>query len=105
MTRILTTGLRTAALAGLLAMGGLAATTSAASAHYRTTRCDRDGDRCVVLRCDDDGDRCNRISRYYRGYGYGHRYHYRHGQRYWHGHRYHHGRWYRRHHHHYRWGD
>ena len=103
MTRILTTGLRTAALAGLLAMAGLAATTSAASAHYRTTRCDRDGDRCVALRCDDDGDRCNRISRYYRGYGYGHRYHY--GYRHDYGRRYHHGRWYRRHHHHYRWGD
>ena len=72
MTWARANSLKTGAFAALLGLAGLAATTTAASAHYTTTRCDRDGDRCVVLRCDNDGDRCYRIRAYHR---YRHRYH------------------------------
>jgi hypothetical protein len=30
---------------------------------FITTRCDRDGDRCVTLHCDHDGDRCEPVGR------------------------------------------
>lgn len=74
MTRAFANSLKTGGLVALLGLAGLAATTTTASAHYRTTRCDRDGDRCAVLRCDDDGDRCYRVRSYYRGDRYDRRY-------------------------------
>ena len=46
-----------------------------ASAHYTTTRCDRDGDDCYTVRCDDDGDDCRRIASYPR-YDYNRRSYY-----------------------------
>ena len=51
-------GLEMVALAALLGVGGLAATATTASAHYVTTRCDDDDDRCGAVICDDDGDDC-----------------------------------------------
>ena len=59
---------RAAGLAGFLAVAALAASATAASAHYTTTRCDNDGDRCWVMRCDDDGDDCYRVRSYARHY-------------------------------------
>jgi len=69
----LSNGLKLTAMAAIVSLGGLAASTTAASAHYTTTRCDEDGDHCQVLRCDDDGDDCVAIrsydrDSYYRGY-------------------------------------
>jgi hypothetical protein len=66
--------LTTAALAGLLGFGALAATTGSATA-YTTRHCDADG--CWTTNCDDDGY-CHRVwdrhyyteSRFYRGNGY-----------------------------------
>lgn len=77
--------LKNAALAGFVALGAVSVTIAPASAHYTTTRCDRDGDECYTVRCDDDGDDCRRVSSYSRspydrraysgaysdGYGYG----------------------------------
>jgi hypothetical protein len=57
-------------LLAVVAAGTLVAATIPASAHYYTTRCDRDGDDCYTVRCDDDGDDCVRVRHYYRG-GYG----------------------------------
>lgn len=66
----LTTMLKSAAAAGALGLGVLLVTAGGASAHYTTTRCDRDGDRCWTVRCDDDGDECQRVNSYYDGRGY-----------------------------------
>lgn len=60
----LSNGWKMAVLAALVSAGGLAASSTAASAHYVTTRCDEDGDHCWVMRCDDDGDDCVRIRSY-----------------------------------------
>src|SRR6267154_674720 len=46
-----------------------------ASAHFTTTRCDRDGDDCYTARCDDDGDDCRRVASYPR-YDYNRRSYY-----------------------------
>ncbi|MBU6297260.1 MAG: hypothetical protein KGJ79_02905 [Alphaproteobacteria bacterium] len=72
--------LKTAALAGLLGLGAMAATATPALAHQVYTRCDRDGDTCYRVLCDDDGDDCRTIrsfnrdtywnDSYGRGYGY-----------------------------------
>lgn len=59
---------KSAVLLGALGLMGLAASTLPASAHYTTTRCDRDGDRCWTVRCDDDGDNCYRVRDYDRSY-------------------------------------
>ncbi len=107
MTRAFANSLKTGGLVALLGLAGLAATTTSASAHYRTTRCDGDGDRCAVLRCDDDGDRCYRIRSYHRDDRYGRRYEYHHRDDYGRRHSY----WARRHDRdahiglRYRWGD
>lgn len=69
--------LKTGTLAALVGLGLVAA--SPALAHYTTTRCDHDGDRCWRVVCEDDGDDCRRVSydndynrgtynSYYRGY-------------------------------------
>ena len=71
MASMFTILLRTAAPA-VLAIGALAATP--ASAHYTTTRCDRDGDSCHTVRCDDDGDDCGRLRQPRYSYGYRNRY-------------------------------
>ncbi len=60
--------LRTGALCATVALGAFGAGVVPASAHYYTTRCDRDGDDCYRVRCDDDGDDCSRV------YGYSHSY-------------------------------
>ena len=63
-----------AALVSLVALGVLGLTAVPASAHYYTTRCDADGDRCYQVYCDDDGDNCVRVRTrqpYRRSYGYG----------------------------------
>ena len=67
--------IKTAIVAGALGLAGLAATTTTASAHYMTTRCDDDGDHCWVVRCDDDCDRVREYDRsdewrYYHPRGY-----------------------------------
>lgn len=54
--------LQTAALAGVLGLGMLAATTTPAKADRAYTRCDRDGDRCWRVVCDWDGDDCHRYA-------------------------------------------
>lgn len=81
MTGKLSVAMKSAALAGALGLAGLAASTTAASAHYRTTRCY--GDHCRVLRCDNDGDDCYAIRSYWRGdYDRGwHRAYWRHHRR------------------------
>lgn len=72
--------LKTAALAGLVGLGFVAASTSPAMADRSYVRCDRDGDRCWRVVCDWDGDDCRtyRINSGYYGYrgryGYGSRY-------------------------------
>ena len=53
--------LKRAALVSLVALGALGASISAASAHYLTRACDRDGDDCVTLRCEDGGDDCRPV--------------------------------------------
>ena len=73
------TTVKSTAIAGALGLGVLIATASGAAAHYTTTRCDSDGDRCWTVRCDDDGDDCRRSSSYnnyggYNRYNYGSRY-------------------------------
>lgn len=55
---------KSAVLFGALGLMGLAASTLPASAHYTTTRCDNDGDRCWTVRCDNDGDDCYRVRDY-----------------------------------------
>lgn len=50
--------LKSTAFVSAMALASLVASPSGAAAHYTTTRCDRDGDRCWVVRCDDDGDDC-----------------------------------------------
>jgi hypothetical protein len=62
--------LRAGALCAAVALGALGAGIAPASAHYVTTRCDRDGDDCYRVVCDDDGDDCHRL------YGYGYYHHY-----------------------------
>jgi hypothetical protein len=58
-----------AALMALVTLGVIGGSVSAASAHYYTRSCDRDGDDCVTLRCDNDGDDCRPVSnRAYRTY-------------------------------------
>ena len=54
-----------------VAAGAIGVGVGPASAHYNSTRCDRDGDDCYRVRCDNDGDDCVRVRhRYYRrGYG------------------------------------
>jgi hypothetical protein len=89
--------LKNTAVAAFVALGAIGVTIVPASAHYTTTRCDRDGDECYTVRCDDDGDDCRRVSSYpgyfydrreYRGaysngygdgYGYGNEYGYGNG--------------------------
>ena len=66
--------LSSSAIASFVALGAFGGTLTSASAHYTTTRCDRDGDECYVVRCDDDGDDCRTVSsynpyNYRRGYG------------------------------------
>jgi hypothetical protein len=56
--------IKTLAIAAVTALGTMAATVAPASAHFTTTRCDRDGDDCYTVRCDDDGDDCHRIYSY-----------------------------------------
>lgn len=56
--------LKSAAVAGVLTLGGLAASVAPASADYVTTRCNGYGD-CYRVRCDNDGDDCVRTG-YYR---------------------------------------
>ena len=69
--QIVSSTLKTTALAGILGLAALAASTTSASAHTYT-RCDRDGDRCVRIHCDSDGDDCWRESVYNReSYYYG----------------------------------
>ncbi len=64
MKYVLTNGWKIAALAAVVSLGGLAASSSAALADYTTTQCDSDGDHCYVVRCEDDGDDCVRIRSY-----------------------------------------
>lgn len=66
MDRRLANLIRSAIYASALGLVSLAGSATTASAHYLTTRCDRDGDRCWVLRCDDDGDDCYRVRAYER---------------------------------------
>lgn len=76
--------LRNTAVVAVVALGAIGGTMTPASAHYTTTRCDRDGDSCYLVRCDDDGDDCRRVSSYSRynysrrdfrgGYSNGYRY-------------------------------
>ncbi|MDE2134208.1 MAG: hypothetical protein KGM97_06635 [Alphaproteobacteria bacterium] len=61
--------LKTAALAGLFGLGMFVASATSASAHYISTRCDSDGDRCWRVVCDDDGDDCRRANSYGSYYG------------------------------------
>lgn len=56
--------------AGILSLGALTLSGTAASAHETYTRCDRDGDTCRVIRCDDDGDDCRTVRSYNPGYRY-----------------------------------
>lgn len=67
--------LRSFGYVAIIALGAVGTTIAPASAHYITTRCDRDGDSCYRVVCDDDGDDCHRISSYSR-YGYDRRYGY-----------------------------
>ena len=66
----LSNAMKTAAVAGLFGLGMMAATTTSALAHYSTTRCDSDGDRCYRVVCDDDGDDCRRVNSYHSSYDY-----------------------------------
>src|SRR5690242_18589103 len=80
-TMTVSTLLKSTAIAGSLGVGLLLTTVSGALAHYTTTHCDSDGDRCWSVRCDDDGDDCRRVSSYdnygaYNRYNYGSRYYY-----------------------------
>src|SRR5689334_24752170 len=71
----------------VIALGAIGFSVTPASAHYVTTRCDRDGDSCYRVICDDDGDDCRRVSSYPR-YGYDRLYRYYHpnyGGSYWSG--------------------
>ena len=52
--------IKQSALFSLVALGALGVTAVPASAHYYTTRYDRDGDSCYRVYCDDDGDNCQR---------------------------------------------
>ncbi len=56
--------LKRGAFLALAAVGAIGAGVAPASAHYYTTRCDNDGDRCYRVVCDNDGDTCHRT-----GYG------------------------------------
>lgn len=56
-------GLKTAAIAALVAFGAPA--TRPAHADTYGTRCDSDSDRCYAVRCNDDGDDCLRVSDYH----------------------------------------
>ena len=73
------------ALFSLVAFSTLGLTAVPASAHYYTTRCDRDGDSCYQVYCDDDGDNCQRVrhprysNSYGNGYGKGNGYDYGYG--------------------------
>lgn len=78
MTTNLSNAIRTAAASVILGLTSATLFAVPASAHYLTTRCDRDGDRCWVIRCDDDGDDCRTVREYgpdydrwgYRGSGH-----------------------------------
>ncbi|MDE2183678.1 MAG: hypothetical protein KGJ78_11725 [Alphaproteobacteria bacterium] len=68
--------LKTGTMAALVGLAVTAA--SPALAHYTTTRCDRDGDRCWRVVCENDGDDCRRTNsyndydrNYYSGYNRG----------------------------------
>ncbi|MBV8976910.1 MAG: hypothetical protein JO261_14690 [Alphaproteobacteria bacterium] len=63
----MTLGWKNVVFAGL-AGAGLTLAAGSASA-FTTTRCDRDGDRCVTVHCDRDGDECRRQGSY-GGYRY-----------------------------------
>ena len=63
------------AAVGALALAGLVASAGSASAQdwswrqygeHNVTRCDHDGDTCVVYRCDRDGDDCVRVRTFHR---------------------------------------
>lgn len=71
--------LTSAAVAGVIGFGALAAATPA-SAHYLTRRCSYYG--CYTYRCDNDGDRCSRVSYYHRDEDYRGGYYHRYGHRY-----------------------
>lgn len=60
--------LKSAALAGLVGFGFVAATATPAKADRIYTRCDNDGDRCWRVRCDWDGDDCRRVPVRWNGY-------------------------------------
>lgn len=55
-------------LAGIATLGGTVALSTPASAHYLSTRCDRDGDDCYRVVCDDDGDDCRTVGHFHRDY-------------------------------------
>jgi hypothetical protein len=60
--------------AAAVALTSLAAIAAPASAFdgdrdHRVVRCERDGDRCVVLRCDNDRDECIRVKSFRRDRG------------------------------------
>ena len=80
MTFRLSNTVKTAALAGVLGLAGVAASGTAASAHYIQTRCY--GDHCRVVRCDNDGDDCYTIRAFYRGDRYDRDWRWRH-RRHW----------------------
>lgn len=54
--------------AGIATLGGAIAFSVPASAHYMSTRCDRDGDDCYRVVCDDDGDDCRTVGHFHRDY-------------------------------------
>ena len=64
MAANLSTMFKAAAASTLLGLAGATLFAAPASAHYLTTRCNRNGDRCWVIRCDDDGDDCRAIREY-----------------------------------------
>ena len=79
--------LRNIRYVAVIALGAIGSSIAPASAHYVTTRCDRDGDSCYRVVCDDDGDDCRRVLSYSR-YGYNRRYDYNrrgYGGSYWNG--------------------
>ena len=80
------TWLRNASCVTFVALCAMGASLAPASAHYATTRCDSDGDRCYRVVCDDDGDNCRRASPYqnydYNRHGYDRGYSSRYGSSY-----------------------
>ena len=55
-------------VACIASLASAAAFSAPASAHYMSTRCDRDGDDCYRVVCDDDGDDCRTVDHFHRDY-------------------------------------